>query len=325
MLEKELFEFPVDLFVESSAWNLAEAIHRQGFKGAVFGASGGIDSLTTASLCLRARKQRQEWQVVAFQMNDSRIKGELYNPEVYRALGAHLIQTDITAEAIGMEKRLGMPPRWLTGCLMKLVLRWLPVRVRRRMIVSVKASQTPGSIHIHYQLLTLLHRLRIARLREYATRHRLMLVICTNLTEISLGYFVEQGIDDPQQGDCAPLSGLYKSQVASAAKFMGLPEHIVHQRPSPGFGGIYDEEIIGPYELADLVLVGLQLGYSDGEITQALRPHACRSWKMAPFRRKASCDIEYVRFLRELVTVNARKRQSESQEERTSIDFSSSQ
>jgi len=81
---------------------------RQGFRGAVLCASGGLDSLVTAALCLRARGKRDKWQVVAFQMNDSRIKGELYNAEMYRALGADLIQTDITTEAIDMEKRLGM-------------------------------------------------------------------------------------------------------------------------------------------------------------------------------------------------------------------------
>jgi len=307
-LDKELFEFRADLFVESSARNLAEEMGRRGFRGAVFGASGGVDSLTTASLCLKARGKRDTWHVVAFQMNDARVKGELYNAEAYRTLGTDLIETDITSEAIGMEKRLGMPPRWLTVCLMKLVLRWLPVRLRRQMILAVKAGQAPAWIYIHYELLTLLHRLRITRLKEYATRHRLLLVICANLTEASLGYFVEHGVDDPQTGDCAPLSGLYKSQVLSAAKFMGLPEHIVHQRPSPGFGGIYDEEILGPYKLVDLVLVGLRLGYSDAEITQAISPHAQELRKMGPLARKRFHDIRYVRFLRELAKWNARKR-----------------
>ncbi len=306
----DLFGFPVGLFVESSALNLAEEMDRRGFRGAVFGASGGIDSLTTACLCLRARKKGEKSQVVALQMNDARIKGEFYNPELYRALGADLVQIDITTEAIGMEKHLGMPPRWLTACLMKLVLRWLPVRARSRVIVAVESGRAPGWVLSHYQLLTLLHHLRIARLREYAANHRLMLVICANLTEVSLGYFVEQGIDDPQMGDCAPLSGLYKSQVRSTAKFMGLPEHILSQRPSPGFGGVYDEEIIGPYEIVDLILVGLQLGYSDAEITGVILPYARKLWEAGRLRGKASHDIDYVRLIRELVTLNARKRRT---------------
>ena len=143
-LEKKLFKFPLDLFVERSAQNLAAEMARQGLRGAVLGASGGLDSLVTAALCLRAREKRDKWQVVAFQMNDSRIKGELYNTEMYRALGADLIQTDITTEAIDMEKRLGMPPRWLSLCLMKQILRWVPTKARRRVILAVKAGEVPG-------------------------------------------------------------------------------------------------------------------------------------------------------------------------------------
>jgi NH3-dependent NAD+ synthetase len=306
----DLFDFPVGLFVESSALNLAVEMDRGGFRGAAFGASGGIDSLTTASLCLRASEKRGKSQVVVLQMNDARVKGELYNPELYRVLGADLIQIDITTEAIRREKHLGMPPRWLTACLLKLALRWLPMRARRRMILAVEAGRAPGWVLSHYQLLTLLHRLRIARLREYAASHRLMLVICANLTEVSLGYFVEQGVDDPQMGDCAPLSGVYKSQVRTTAKFVGLPEHIMSQRPSPGFGGVYDEEIIGPYEIVDLILVGLQLGYSDAEIIRVIRPYARKLLEAGRLRRRSSHDIDYVRFIRELVTLHARKRRT---------------
>lgn len=312
MLKKKLFEFPVDLFIKRTAQNLAAEIDRQGFRGVIFGASGGIDSLVTMALCLKAMEKRDKWKVVALQMNDSRIKEELYNTEMYRALGADFIQTDITTEAIAMEKRLGMPPRWLTVCLMKLILRWVPIRARRWVILAVMSGEAPGCVLTHYQLLALLHRLRIARLKEYAARHGLMLVICNNLTEALLGYFVEQGVDDPHMGDYAPLSGLCKTQVIRVAQFMGLPEHLMRQRPSPGFGGIYDEEIIGPYELVDLVLVGFQLGYSDAEITQAICPHACKWRKKGPFRRKGPYDIQYARFLRRLAKLNDRKRHSES-------------
>ncbi|UCG65403.1 MAG: hypothetical protein JSW12_22960 [Deltaproteobacteria bacterium] len=202
-------EFSVDLFVERSAQNLAAEMGRQGFKGLVLGASGGIDCLVTMALCVRARKRSDKWPVVAFQINDSRVKGEFYNPEIYKYLGADLIQTDITTDAIDMEKRLGMPPRWLTVWLMNLVLRWVPMKAKRQVILAIKAGKVPDCVLVYYHLLTLLHLLRIAKLREYATRHGLMLVICVNMTEASLGYFVEQGVDDPHMGDCASLSGLY--------------------------------------------------------------------------------------------------------------------
>ncbi|RLB25510.1 MAG: hypothetical protein DRG73_01580 [Deltaproteobacteria bacterium] len=316
ILEKKLFEFPVDLFIKRSAQDLATEIAHKRYRGIVLGASGGIDSLVTTALCLKAMEKRDKWKVVALQMNDSRIRGELYNTEMYRSLGADFMQTDITTEAIGIETNLGMPPRWFTEFLMKLVLRWMPTRVRRWLILGVISTKAPKWVLIHYQRLILLHRLRIVRLKEYASRNGLMIVICSNLTESSLGYFVEKGVDDDQMGDYAPLSALYKTQVIQAAQFMSLPENVIHQRPSPGFGGIYDEEIIGPYELVDLVLVGLQLGYSDVEITKAINAHASKSKKKAPFMRKNPFDINYVRFIRQLETLNHQKRHSESREDK---------
>lgn len=317
ILEKKLYQFPVDLFIKKSAQNLATEIDHKEYRGIVLGASGGIDSLVTTALCIKAMEKKDKWKMAALQMNDLRIKGELYNTEMYRSLGADLIQTDITTEAIDMETDLGMPPRRLTEFLMKLVLRWMPTRSRRWVILAVISGKAPEWVLIHYQLLIILHRLRIARLKEYAIRHGLMLVICSNLTESSLGYFVEKGVDDPQMGDYALLSALYKSQVIQVAQFLGLPEKVIHQRPSPGFGGIYDEEIIGPYEMVDLVLVGLQLGYSDVEITKAINAHACKSKKKDPFMRKNPYDIQYVRFIRQLTTLNDQKRHSESREDKT--------
>ncbi len=308
VLEKHLLEFPVEVFVENTSENLIAQMERKKFRGVVFGASGGVDSLVSAALCLKAREKSDSWHVVGLQMNDTRVKRESYNKEVYRALGVDLILRDITEEAIFHEKQSGMPPRWLTICLMKFVLRWTSIKTRRRLIMAVKAGTVPGWVLIHFNLLTLLHRLRISKLKEYAARHGLIVIICANRTEGMLGYFVEKGIDDPEMGDYAPISGLYKCQVIHTARFLGLPEKVIRQRPSPGFGGIYDEEIIGPYELVDLVLVGLQLGYSDIEITQAICSYDQKRNKKAPLRRKVPFGIQYVDFIRKLVELNARRK-----------------
>ena len=308
VLRKYLLDFPVELFVESTSENLIAQMENKKLRGVVFGASGGIDSLVSTALCLKASEKRNSWRVVGLQMNDTRIKGESYNNEMYMDLGIDLIVSDITAEAIFHEKQSGMPPRWLTVCLMKFFLRWTPTMARRRLILALKAGTAPGWALIHFQLLTLLHRLRISKLKEYAARHGLMVIICANRTEGMLGYFVEKGIDDPEMGDYAPISGLYKCQVIHTARFLGLPEKVIRQRPSPGFGGIYDEEIIGPYGLVDLVLVGLQLGYSDIEITQAICSYDQKRNKKALLRRKVPFGIQYVDFIRKLVELNARRK-----------------
>jgi len=307
-LEKELSDFPTYLFVKKSVHNLAEEMERRGVRGAVFGASGGIDSLVTAALCVSAGGKRSKYRIIGLQMNDLRVKGEHYNPETYQNLGVELVQYEITSEAVAMEKRLGLPPRWLTVFLTQLLIRRLPIRVGRSLIQAIKSGQAPRWALSHFQLLTLLHRLRITKLKEYAERYRLMLIVCANLTEKLLGYFVEQGVDDTQMGDYAPLSDLYKLQVIRTARMLGLPQRVVRQKPSPGFGGIYDEDIVGPYELVDRALIGIHLGYSDAEISQALKGYTNRSWKQGVFRRRNLYGIQFVRFLRQLADLSRRKK-----------------
>lgn len=308
VLEKHLHEFSVEAFVERTGKNLVAKMERQRFSGVVLGASGGVDSLVSAALSLKVREKRNEWRVVGLQMNDSRVKGESYNSEIYRNLGVDLIFSDITSEAIFLEKRFKMPPRWLTTCLMKFILKCAPIKTRRSLVLAIMGDKVPGWVLIHFHLLTLLHKLRIAKLREYATRHDLMVIVCANRTERLLGYFVEKGIDDPEMGDYAPISGLYKCQVIHTARFLGLPEEIISQRPSPGFGRVYDEEIIGPYKLVDQVLGGFELGYTDAEIRGAIEPHAVKWGSKFPLKRTDAYNTQYVQFLRELVILNAQKR-----------------
>jgi len=294
-----LSHFDAAGFVDLCQKDLISAMSNNSKKGIVFGASGGIDSLATAALCIKAARKGTTWPVMGLQMIDSRVRGESYHPEVYRKLGVELIKIDITKEAIEREKHLHMPPRWLTVFLMKLVLRRLPVRSRRWLILQLKSGKAPQWGLSHLNLLTLLHRLRIARLREFATTRELMVVICANRTEASLGYFVEQGVDDTRMGDWAPISGLYKTQVKMVARYLRLPDEIIRQRPSPGFGGVYDEEILGPYELVDPILIGFNLGYTDERLGRWVA-----SRKEGPGAKES---YRYVQFLRELSQIGAQK------------------
>ncbi len=305
-LWKELFEFPAEAFVQSTTKSIMAKIHSRGYSGAVFGASGGIDSLVSASLCIRAKEENHKWRVVGLQMIDSRVKGEIYNSEIYRSLGAELVLQNITSEAIRHEKRSGMPPRWLTLYLMKMILRYMPEQTKRRLILAVKEGKAPRQVLRHFYLLINLHRLRIARLREFAAHHRLMPIICANRTEALLGYFVEDGIDDPVMGEYAPISGLYKSQVFTAAKYLGIPKKVIEQKPSPGFGGIHDEDIIGPYEMVDPVLFGICAGFSNSEITSDLWRHVFPQNEILR-QKNRRYNIQYIRFLRNLYRLSRQK------------------
>jgi NAD+ synthase len=286
-------------FIDSCRDALLAAMKNNKKKGIAFGASGGIDSVVTAALCMDSNRNGVGWPVIGLQMIDARVQGEDYHPDAYGRLGVELIKKHITDEAVEKEKQLHMPPRWLTVFLMKLVLRGLPVRSRRWFILEVKSGKAPQWGMAYLNLLTLLHRIRIAKLREFAAARQLLIIICSNRTEALLGYFVEQGVDDTRMGDLAPIAGLYKTQVIALAEHLGLPDDIIRQRPSPGFGGIYDEEILGPYELADQVLAGFELGYPDEEVADSISAHGLG---VSPAEAK-----RYVRFLRALSRYAAQK------------------
>ncbi len=296
--EESLARFDPAEFVLSCRKYLRSVVRKNTKNGIVFGASGGIDSLVTAALCARA-KDGMEWPVAGLQMTDSRIRGENYHPGAYRNLGVELIQEDITGEAVQQKKDFHLPSRRVTLFFMKLVLRQLPVRVRRWLILQVKSGSAPRWAMNHLELLTLHHRIRIARLKAFAVERGLVVVICANRTEAMLGYFVEQGVDDTRMGDAAPIAGLYKTQVIAVARYLGLPAEIIAQRPSPGFGGIYDEEILGPYELVDPILAGFDLGYSNEKIARW-----AASGSHGPGPPEAA---RYVRFLRAFSRCAAQK------------------
>lgn len=307
-LWKEFSAFDPEGFVTRTKEGIRAAIAAKGYKGVVFGASGGIDSLVSAALCVQAKKDKREWRVVGLQMIDRRVKGETYNPELFKRLGVELVIQDITPEARDTEKDLGMPPRWLTLILTKVALFFLPRPTLRRLILGIKAGSAPGQILRHFQLLIYLHRIRISRLREFADLHYLMPVICANLTEGSLGYFVEGGIDDPERGEFGPISGLYKTQVFATARYLGIPEKALIQKPSPGFGGIHDEDILGPYVIIDHVLSGISAGFSDSEIAGGLRRSPYLTHPGVSLREKTKRPRHYIGFLRSLMEVSLQKK-----------------
>jgi NAD+ synthase len=306
-LQRHLIEFSANSFVEKTTDDLIAEINRQGLQGVVFGASGGIDSLVAAALCIKAKKKGEMGPVIGLQMTDSRIKGEIYNDGIYRRLGVDLIRADITDEAVEMEKRYHMPPRWLSLLLMKCVVRCMPSNVVRSMILYVLSGEAPAWVQAHYSVFTHLHLLRLSRIKDYANCEGLLIVICANRTEISLGYFVEGGVDDPAMGHFAPISRLYKTQVIRAAQFLKVPERVIRQKPSPGFGGIHDEDLIGPYEAVDPILVGLTLGYTDEEILESMSVHSGNGRIEDRFKTAVLCDVQYVQFLRQLVEISSEK------------------
>lgn len=288
-------------WIEATTNSISEAVHREGKKGVVFGASGGIDSLVVARLCSLALSKG----VVGLQLIDSRVPKESYNPDLYESMGVKLERFDITDQLRQEEKRLGLPPRWLIFFLLRLISK-LPHPAVRPLVLYVKRENRRASIF--YQSIILAHRIRAKILAEFASVHELMKVICSNLTEEMTGYFVEGGIDDASLG-VAPISCLLKTEVFELARFLGLPEAVLRQEPSPGFGFLRDWHVLGPYPMLDEVLKKISLGKSDEAVLEDLK-NMVECGKICIFRPSYYLRASYVRFIRQLVEMTNKKRPS---------------
>ncbi|MCF8109095.1 MAG: hypothetical protein K9J81_08895 [Desulfohalobiaceae bacterium] len=293
-VEEKLSTFSAREEAEKVVAHLLETLKRRKASGFVFGAGGGVDSFVCAALCLQVRSRDEPVSVQGLQLNDTRIHGEAYNSEIYRRLGVKLIQQDITDEIRDWERESYLLPRMVSGGLARLILRHAPEQMRRRIILAVVKGTAPQPALLHFRRLTIPHRIRIARLREYAETEQRVLIVCTNLSEATLGFFVESGVDDLSMGDYAPLAGYYKTQVYRLAEYLDLPARILEQQPSPGFGGVSDADIIGPYAMVDHVLWGFAHGYSNETIAEWL------AGKHGSIIGDTTDVLEHVQFLREM-------------------------
>jgi len=107
---------------------------------------------------------------------------------------------------------------------------------------------------------------------NYAAKRNLLPIGATNRSEMLIGWFVKDGIDDLK---IEPLMGLLKSQVRELAKFLGLPSQITTERPSPDmFKGAGDERLIGiPYEKIDKAILALENNWKLEELpNQSITP-----------------------------------------------------
>lgn len=289
-------------FVSSWKRKIHDAVYAGIFQAVVLGASGGLDSVVCTALSVTAGVR-----VLALQMIDRRLRGEHYNTELYKDLGAELKFIDITNEIIEREKPLHLPPSWVTVGGIYALVRMAPKSMLWDLTARLKGSRNGMWLHRHYERLLIAHGVRRAILETFAADLGAAIVNCVNRTERELGYFVEEGIDDIRFGHWAPLADLYKFQVRRLARFLNLPDFLLEQSPSPGFGGVRDEDFLGPYELVDRVLIGLNNGWTNEAVLRALTHEVRRMGRASlrrfrPFLRKA-----YVEHLRRLRTLSRDK------------------
>ncbi len=99
-------------------------------------------------------------------------------------------------------------------------------------------------------------RCRMIVVFDVAQSENALVVGTENKTENLLGYFTRFG---DAASDIEPITDLYKTEVRSAARLLGLPESVITKHPTAGlWGGQTDEEELGfTYADADKALVAI--------------------------------------------------------------------
>lgn len=109
-------------------------------------------------------------------------------------------------------------------------------------------------------------RLRMATWYARANHENLLVIGTGNKTEIMIGYFTKYGDGGT---DILPIGDLYKENVRSLSRYMGVPKKIIDKVPSAGlWKGQTDEREIGVSyaELDSILYLKLERGMSEEEI-----------------------------------------------------------
>jgi NAD+ synthase len=197
---------------------LKHTFKKQGLVHAVIGISGGIDSATSFSLLKDA-----------------------ISPE--HIIVAHLYYFgSLLGEMEKVIKQAKIPPNNIHHISIK-----KPVDAVLK-LQNIRANQT-NKIRIG----NIAARMRMIILYDLAKKYDALVCGTENKSENLLGYFTRFG---DQASDIEPIAHLYKTQIYQLARYLGLPDPVINQKPSAGlWHGQTDEGQFGfTYEEADNVL-----------------------------------------------------------------------
>ena len=190
-------------------------------EGVVIGLSGGLDSSVTIALCVKALSKEN---VIALIMPDNEVTP----------------RQDIE-DAISLSNSLGVQ---YTNIDINPIY---TAYAQSNPIHNEKKKNACGNLRA---------RIRMTLLYYYANTQNLLVVGTGDKSEILIGYFTKWG---DGAADFRPIKELYKTQVRSLAKHLGIPEQIVIKPSSPRLwkGQLAEREIGIKYQLLDSILFGL--------------------------------------------------------------------
>ncbi len=211
-------------------------VEEAGTNGVVIGLSGGLDSSTTAYLCVRALGPSR---VLCLIMPDENVTPK-----------EDVEDAKLVANTLGVEYHLIPITKAFDALTEALDQLYKPEEYR-----------SAGNIRARIRMILL----------YYAANALNRLVAGTSdKSEVMIGYFTKYG---DGAADLLPMGNLYKTQVKELARFLGVPKHIVAKPSSPRLwrGQTAEQELGLSYEVIDPVLyASYELGMSSEDVAKEL-------------------------------------------------------
>jgi len=197
---------------------LRDFLSKSGVEGYVMGLSGGVDSSTVLHLAVEALGSNKVFVMI------------MPDPAV--------TPTQDVEDSIELVKKLGVDYTVINiGSIVKAYKKTLPFFDENSRIAT-------GNLRA---------RIRMSTLYYFANKNRLAVLGTGDKSEILLGYYTKYGDGGV---DLLPIGDVYKTQVRTMAKMLGVPLKIVNKPSSPRLwpGQVAEEELGVKYEEVDTVL-----------------------------------------------------------------------
>lgn len=235
-----------------------------GYKGAVIGISGGVDSAVVGALSVQAIGRENVRGVLLPErdssretLKDSRMVCDYLQIQrtvtpitrILRSLGVYRLQPSTL-----------LIPRKIQEAYVR--SKWKALGTDDVFLQDLRNSGSPEFLKglAYYRAK---HRVRMICLYLEAERRAFAVIGTTNRTEFATGFYVKWGDDS---ADIEPILHLYKTQVYQLAEELGIPEKIRTKAPSPDLvPGITDEYVLGmSYAELDRILTSMEQGHDLG-------------------------------------------------------------
>ncbi len=209
-------------------------VENSGAKGIVLGMSGGVDSNTIAALSARA-------------IGGDNVLGLLL-PEKETRSSQDIKDARVVAEKFGIQIQLCDITPAVEG-----IYAAIPIFDQADKLCKGNVKARTRMVFLYY----------------HANKLRRIVCGSSDKSETMMGYFTKWG---DAAADIAPIMDLYKTQVRSLAKHIGLPSKLAQKPSTPALwpDQMAESELGMKYEVLDLILFGIERFMSPKEISSQL-------------------------------------------------------